>query len=58
MTITKVEVVAACAVKKFRKMVQEYDGSPAGLRAHLLKQLNKMNENADKLLADLVDEIL
>ena len=58
MAISKVEVVGACAVKKFRKMIQDYQGPPAGLKTHLLKRLNRMNERADNLLADVIDEIL
>jgi len=58
MSTSKVEVVGACAVKKFQQMIHEYQGPPAGLKTHLLKRLNRMNERADKLLAEVIDEIL
>lgn len=52
------EVVAAAAVKRFREMIEAYQGPPEGLRPHLLKRLNKMESRADELLAGIMDEIL
>ena len=58
MSTSKVEIVAAAAVKKFKEMIREYQGPDAGLRAYLLKRLNRMDGRADELLADVMDEIL
>jgi hypothetical protein len=55
---SRYEVVAAAAVKRFREMINEYKGPADGLRAHLLKQLGKMETRADELLAGIMDEIL
>ena len=57
-TTSRYEVVAAAAVKKFREMIMDYHGAPEGLRAHLLKRLDKMETRADELLAGIIDEIL
>jgi len=58
LSTSKVEIVAAAAVKKFKEMIQEYQGAPEGLRGYLLKRLTRMNGRADELLADVMDEIL
>ena len=58
MNTSKVEIVAAAAVKKFQEMIREYEGPDTGLRAYLLKRLNRMSGRADELLADVMDEIL
>jgi hypothetical protein len=50
--------VAASAVKKFRKMILQYQGEPAGLRRYLLRHLDTMEVRADELLAGIIDEIL
>ena len=55
---SRYEVVAAAAVKKFREMITQYQGPAEGLRAHLLKRLDKMETRADELLAGIIDEIL
>ena len=55
---SRYEVIAAAAVKKFREMIQDYEGSPEGLRAYLLRRLDKMETKADELLAGIIDEIL
>jgi hypothetical protein len=55
---SRYEVVAAAAVKKFREMIREYQGAPDGLRAYLLRRLDKMETRADELLAGIIDEIL
>jgi len=55
---SRYEVVAAAAVKKFREMIQEYNGPADGLKAYLLKRLNRMETRADELLAGIMDEIL
>lgn len=52
------EVVAAAAVKKFRQMIDEYQGPLDGLRGYLLKRLSKMDGRGDELLASIIDEIL
>ena len=56
--IEKYEVVAAAAIKKFKKMVLDYKGPPEKLKEYLLKELDKKNLKADELLADVLDEIL
>jgi hypothetical protein len=43
---SRYEVIAAAAVKKFREMIQEYQGAPEGLRAYLLRRLDKMETKA------------
>lgn len=53
MSTSKVEIVAA-AVKKFRQMINDYQGPPDSLRHYLLKRLSR----PDELLADVLDEIL
>jgi hypothetical protein len=55
---SRYEVVAAAAVKKFKEMIEDYQGTPEGLRAYLLKRLGKMEGRADELLAGIMDEIL
>jgi len=55
---SRYEVVAAAAVKKFREMIEEYKGPAEGLKAYLVKRLNRMENKADELLADIMDEIL
>ena len=56
--VSKFEVVAAAAVKKFREMIEEYQGPPEGLRPHLLRLLRRMEARGDQILADIIDEIL
>ena len=48
----------AAAVKKFREIINQYDGKPEGLKPYLLKRLDKMESRADELLAGIMDEIL
>jgi len=55
---SRYEIVAAAAVKKFREMIEEYKGPPNGLRAYLLRRMQKMEGRADELLAGIMDEIL
>ena len=55
---SRYEVIAAAAVKKFREMIHDYQGAPEGLRAYLLRRLDKMETKADELLAGIIDEIL
>jgi len=57
-TVSKMEVVAVAAVKKFQEMIDEYKGPPAGLRTHLTRQLRRMESKGDSILADIIDEIL
>jgi len=57
-SIEKYEVVAAAAIKKFRKMILDYKGPPEGLREYLLRELDKKNKNANGLLAEIIDQIL
>ena len=57
-TVEKYEVVAAAAIKKFKRMILDYKGPPEKLRVYLLRELNKKNLKADELLADVLDEIL
>ena len=57
-TVEKYEVVAAAAIKKFKKMILDYKGPPEKLKGYLLRELNKKNLKADELLADVLDEIL
>lgn len=52
------EVVAAAAIKKFRRLILSYDGPPEELKNFLLKELDKLNERADDILEDVIDQIL
>jgi len=45
-------------MKKFREMIEAYDGPAEGLRAYLLRRLAKMDTRGDELLAGIIDEIL
>ncbi len=55
---SRYEVVAAAAVKKFRELIEQYEGTTEGLKPYLLKRLSKMETRADELLAGIMDEIL
>jgi hypothetical protein len=55
---SRYEVVAAAAVKKFRGMIQEYKGPAEGLKPYLLRRLSKMERRGDRLLANIINEIL
>jgi len=57
-TVSRMEVVAVAAVKRFQEMIDEYKGPPAGLRTHLTRQLRRMETRGDAILADIIDEIL
>ncbi len=39
-------------------MIETYHGKPDGLKVYLLRELNKMENRADELLAGIIDEIL
>ena len=56
--VQKYEVVAAAAVKKFKKMILDYKGPPEKLRAHLLKELDRKVAKADALLTEILDDVL
>jgi hypothetical protein len=54
----KYEIVAVAAIKKFKKMISEYKGSNKELKDYLLRELEKMDERADAILASIIDEII
>lgn len=56
--VSKGEVIAVAAVKKFKEMIAEYKGPPTGLRRHLVNQLSRMEAKGDSILADIIDDIL
>jgi len=58
--VSKFEVVAVAAVKKFREMIASYKGPQEfeKFRAYLTKQLDRMEAKGDEILADIIDEIL
>jgi triphosphoribosyl-dephospho-CoA synthetase len=58
MAVSRLEVVAAAAVKKFKKMVEGYRGPERELRGYLLRELERMEAKGDQLLADIIDQIL
>ena len=58
MGVTKAHVVAGAMVKRFKRMVESYDGPPEGLRKHLLTRLGELDGKVDELLCELSDEIL
>ena len=57
-TVSKFEVVAVAAVKKFQEMIEEYKGPPTGLRTYLVRELRRMDAKGNAILADVIDEIL
>jgi len=59
-TVSRHEVVAAAAVKKFRDMILTYNGPKTyeKLREYLLRKLDEKNLKADQLLAQILDEII
>jgi len=59
-SVSKVEVVAAAAVKKFRELIETYEGPKEfePFKAYLLKHLGRMETRGDQLLADIIDQIL
>ena len=58
--VSKFEVVAVAAVKKFREMILAYEGPSdfQKFKDHLLRQLARMEVKGDEILADIIDEIL
>ena len=52
------KVVAACAIKWFRLLIDSYTGPPAGLRKFLARKLLELDEHGDEVLAEVIDEIL
>jgi len=57
-SVSRLEVVAAAAVKKFKEMIEEYEGAPEGLKSYLLKRLRRMELRGDAILADIIEEML
>lgn len=53
-------MVAAAAVKKFRELIETYEGPKEfePFKAYLLKHLGRMETRGDQLLADIIDQIL
>jgi hypothetical protein len=58
MSATSQYEVIVAAVKKFREMIQKYQGAFEGLRTYLLRRLDKMETKANELLAGIIDETL
>jgi len=56
--VLRMEVVAAASVKTFLRMIEDYKGPPVGLRAHLVRELRRMDAKGNAILADIIDEIL
>jgi len=56
--VTRDQIVAVTAVKRFLKLVTEYRGPRARLRTYLIRKLQKMDTTADWILAEAFTEIL
>jgi len=56
--VEKHEVVAAAAVKLFKKIVAGYKGPEDRFRAYVLRVLKEKDRKADAILERLADEIL
>jgi len=50
--VTKAEVVAAAAIKRFLEMIQEYKDPPAKPRTYRVRKLQKMDTTANAVLAE------
>jgi hypothetical protein len=57
-TVTRDQIIAAAAVKKFKRLVDQYKGPPARLRTYLIRYLHHMETKADAVLAEGFDELL
>lgn len=57
-SISRHEVVAVAAVKRFRELILGYKGPPERLKDFLLRQLDEWQRKGDSLLADIIDDIL
>jgi len=58
LSVEKHEVVAAATIKLFKKIVAGYKGPEDKFKAYLLRELNKRDQRADVILAELADQIL
>ena len=58
--VSRLEVVAIAAAKKFKEMIQTYEGPEdfKEFRGYLLKRLERMETKGDSILAEIMDEIL
>jgi len=56
--VEKHEVVAAAAIKLFKKIVAGYKGPEDKFKAYLLRILNQKDRKADAILERLAEEIL
>jgi len=56
--VTRDQIIAVVAVKRFKKLVAEYKGPPTGLHNYLIRKLQEMDRTADWILAEAFTEIL
>jgi len=56
--VTRDQIIAVVAVKRFKRLVAEYKGPPARLRAYLIRKLQEMDRTADWILAEAFSELL
>jgi len=49
--VSNAEIIAVAALKRFRRMLVDYDGPPEKLKEFLLKKLQEWEEKGDNLLA-------
>jgi len=56
--VTRDQIIAVVAVKRFKKLVTEYNGPPARLRTYLIRNLQKMDRTADLILAEAFNELV
>jgi len=56
--VTRDQIMVITAVKKFKKLVEEYKGPPARLRTYLIRKIQQMDRTADAVLAEAFNEIL
>jgi len=56
--VSDAEVIAAAAIKWFRRLITEYKGPSEKLRDYLLKELDRLEKKADEIISGAFGELM